>query len=93
MHRLQLEIIPGDLTHPQVLALIREHLQHMASQTPPESVHALDISALGRPELTFLAAWVINDDPIRKPAGIAALSNPGVCAADSRGTTTPRLNQ
>ncbi len=88
MHRLQLEIIPGDLNHPQVLSLIKEHLQHMASETPPESVHSLDISALGEPDITFTAAWVGNKEPNRKLAGIAALKNLGHFKAEIKSMRT-----
>ena len=37
-----------DLTHPAVIALLREHLQWMHRTSPPESVHALDVDASGR---------------------------------------------
>ena len=36
-----------------IAALIGTHLSDMADNTPPESVHALDISALQAPEITF----------------------------------------
>lgn len=45
------------LTHPQVLDLLREHLAGMHAESPPESVHALDLSGLRRPDITFLTAW------------------------------------
>lgn len=38
--------IDHDLTHPQVLELLREHLAGMHAESPPESVHALDLSGL-----------------------------------------------
>ncbi len=46
-----------DLTAPQVLALIEQHLQDMAGLSPPESVHALGVARLRRPEVTFWTAW------------------------------------
>jgi putative acetyltransferase len=46
-----------DLDGPEIRALLDEHLAHMRSISPPESVHALDLEALRRPEITFWAAW------------------------------------
>ena len=52
-----MDIIPDDLTRPEVIGLIREHLQSMAQISPPESTHALDIESLRKPEVTFWSAW------------------------------------
>ncbi len=46
-----------ELTGAQVRALLEEHLRHMHSLSPPESVHALDLTGLRRPEVTFWTAW------------------------------------
>ena len=46
-----------DLTRPAVHALLQEHLDNMLAIGPPESVHALDLAALRRPEITFWTAW------------------------------------
>ena len=46
-----------DLSRPAVLELLREHLRSMHTLSPPESVHALDIDKLRRPEITFWSAW------------------------------------
>jgi putative acetyltransferase len=46
-----------DLSGPEIRALLDEHLRDMALLSPPESVHALDIDALRRPEITFWTAW------------------------------------
>ena len=46
-----------DLTGPEIRQLLEEHLQHMRSLSPPESVHALDLDALRRPEITFWSIW------------------------------------
>ena len=46
-----------DLTRPAVHALLSEHLLCMHALGPPESVHALDLAALRRPEITFWTAW------------------------------------
>ena len=46
-----------NLTHPEVIDLIRLHLQGMSQHSPPESVHALGIEALRKPEITFWSVW------------------------------------
>ena len=46
-----------DLTHPQVHALLQEHLANMYELSPPESVHALDLSKLRAPDITFWSVW------------------------------------
>ncbi len=46
-----------DLTGPEIRALLEEHLRNMHALSPPESVHALDLSALRRPEITFWTVW------------------------------------
>jgi putative acetyltransferase len=52
-----MEIRPDDITHPQVLALLNEHLDNMRRLSPPESVHALDVSKLRAPGISFWTAW------------------------------------
>ncbi|MBA3804164.1 MAG: GNAT family N-acetyltransferase [Acidobacteria bacterium] len=46
-----------DLKSSEIYELLQEHLQSMALHSPPESVHALDIEALCKPEITFWAVW------------------------------------
>ena len=52
------EIRPGDLSDERVLRLLTDHLEDMFATSPAESVHALDVSGLSVPEVTF---WVIGD--------------------------------
>ena len=52
-----MDIRPDDLTTSPVIDLLREHLQGVALHSPPESIHALDIDALRRPEISFWTAW------------------------------------
>jgi putative acetyltransferase len=40
-----------------VQALLAEHLQNMHSISPRESVHALDLDGLRRPDITFWTVW------------------------------------
>jgi putative acetyltransferase len=46
-----------DLNGPEVHELLREHLRDMHLHSPPESVHALDLEGLRRPEITFWTVW------------------------------------
>lgn len=52
-----MKIETDDLTRPEIHALLNEHLQNMYELSPPESVHALDLSKLRKPEITFWTAW------------------------------------
>ena len=52
-----IEIRRDDLTGQQIRALLEEHLRSMHSLSPPESVHALDLDGLRRPEITFWTVW------------------------------------
>lgn len=46
-----------DVTKPQVLDLLREHLANMYALSPPDQVFAFDASKLRVPEVTFWTAW------------------------------------
>lgn len=46
-----------DLRGPEIVAFLEEHLKEMYAVSPPESVHALDLDGLRKPEITFWAAW------------------------------------
>lgn len=52
-----MEIRIDDLSGSEIQELLREHLQSMALHSPPESIHALDIEALRKPEITFWTVW------------------------------------
>ena len=52
-----MDIKIDDLNSPEVIAFLEAHLQHMKHITPPESVHALDIESLKKPEITFWSVW------------------------------------
>ena len=53
----RLDDLSGDATR----SLIARHLAGMRSNSPPESVHALDIDGLRVPEVTFWSAWVAGE--------------------------------
>lgn len=46
-----------DLSGPEIRGLLEEHLRDMHELSPPESVHALDLEGLRRPEITFWTVW------------------------------------
>lgn len=52
-----MKIRVDDLTGTQIIELIKEHLIDMASDTPPESMHALDLDGLKQSGVTFWSAW------------------------------------
>ncbi len=66
-----MDIRVDKLTDPQVIALLREHLQAMTLHSPPESIHALDLDALRAPPVTFWTAW--RDDALLGCGALKAL--------------------
>ncbi len=56
-----MEIEVDDPASPDVAALLAEHLADMHATSPPESVHALDVSALQAPTITF---WTARDNGV-----------------------------
>jgi len=51
------EIKLDDLTGTKIADLLREHLANMAENSPPESMHALSLEKLRKPDITFWSAW------------------------------------
>jgi putative acetyltransferase len=52
-----MQIKIDDLRGPEIALLLEEHLAGMRASSPACSVHALDIDALRKPEITFWSAW------------------------------------
>ncbi len=52
---VQIEV--DDLSRPSVRRLVAEHLTDMYDTSPADSVHALDLEALRKPDVTFWTAW------------------------------------
>ncbi len=52
-----MDIKRDDLSGPEIRALLEEHLRSMYNISPPESVHALDLDGLRKPEITFWTVW------------------------------------
>ena len=53
-----MQIAIDDPSRPDVYALLEEHLRNMHELSPPDSVHALDVSRLKAPDITF---WTVRD--------------------------------
>ena len=56
-----MQIAVDDPGLPEVRELLEEHLRNMYELSPPESVHALDVSKLQEPDITF---WTVRDGSI-----------------------------
>lgn len=61
-----MQIVVDDLRGPEIAALLQAHLDAMHEQSPPESVHALDLDKLRQPDITFWTAW---DGPLLMGCG------------------------
>ena len=51
-------VAAGDLDDPSVVRLLADHLSDMNATSPPESVHALDLSGLRAAQVSFWTASV-----------------------------------
>jgi putative acetyltransferase len=74
-----------DLTRPEVHALLNEHLANMYELSPPESVHALDLSKLRAPDITFWSVW--EGDTL---LGCGALKELSATEGEVKSMRTPR---
>jgi putative acetyltransferase len=63
-----MRIVEGGLDDPRVIELLHAHLLRAHAETAPGSAHALDLSALRAPDVTFWCAW--DGDSL---AGVGAL--------------------
>ncbi len=52
-----MDIRVDDLSGPEIIRLLHEHLQSVALHSPPESVHALGLEALRNSDITFWSVW------------------------------------
>jgi putative acetyltransferase len=62
-----------DLTRPEVIGLLEEHLADMHATSPPESVHALDLEELRSPDVAFWTAW--NETGLQGSGALKALGD------------------
>ena len=56
-----MEIKLDDLTGTEIAELINGHLNSMATYSPPESIHALNLKELNNPGITFWSVWEGNE--------------------------------
>lgn len=73
-----------DVSRPEVLALLEEHLRNMHEITPSEFVFAFDATELRAPGVTFWTAW---DD--RELLGCAALKELSPTQGEVKSMRTP----
>ena len=52
-----LHILEGGLDDPRVVALLHTHVTRARGETARGSAHALDVSGLRAPDITFWSAW------------------------------------
>jgi len=52
----EIQIRPDDLSGPEIAGMLQKHLDFMATQSPPESIHALDLEALKGEAISFWSA-------------------------------------
>lgn len=67
-----MRIKQDDLSGPEIVELLEEHLQNMYQWSPPESVHALDLEKLRAPDITFWTIW--QDDVLMGCGALKELS-------------------
>lgn len=83
---MSLHVAIDDPARPDVFALLEEHLRNMHELSPPESVHALDVSALRQPDVTF---WSVRDEA-RRLLGCGALKHLDAQHAEVKSMRTPQ---
>src|SRR5438477_7987092 len=69
---IAMHIVEGGLDDPRVVDLLHTHLTRARAETAPGSAHALDLSGLRSPEVTFWSAW--EDDAIVAVGALKRLS-------------------
>lgn len=52
-----MRIVPGDLTDPRIVALLRHHYDKCHEVTPKCSAHVFTLERLAAPDIDFWAAW------------------------------------
>ena len=72
-----------DLTGVEIQALLQEHLADAYKHSPPDSVYALDLNELKRPEILFWSIW--EDDVL---LGCGALKQLDECHGEIKSMRT-----
>jgi len=63
-----------DLTGSNIQRLLKEHLEEMARNSPPESVHALGVEELRKPGITLWSVWSEDGDELLGCGALKELS-------------------
>ncbi|MFL6230483.1 MAG: GNAT family N-acetyltransferase [Pyrinomonadaceae bacterium] len=85
-----MDIKRDDLSGADVRELLREHLRSAARHSPPESIHALSVAELRRPEITF---WTAREDGELLGCGALKELDPRHGEIKSMRTATPHLRR
>lgn len=85
-----MRIEQGDLSSPDVIALLQQHLQDMHATSPPESIHALNLEQLKQPEITF---WIIRNEQTVLACGALKKLNSKQCEIKSMRTANEFRSQ
>jgi len=83
-----MRIETDDLTRPQVLRLLEEHLANMHELSPPEQVFAFDAAKLRAPGVSFWTAWA-GDELM----GCAALKELSPTEGEVKSMRTPAVRR
>lgn len=79
-----------DLSRLEIHSLLEEHLESMRQLSPPESIHALDLDKLRKPDITFWSAW---EGPLLLGCGALKELNPRHGEIKSMRTPAARRRQ
>ena len=82
----KLLISVDDLSGGDIVGLLEEHLADMYATSPPESVHALDVTKLKASEITFFAARTADNEL----AGCIAIKRLDENNAEIKSMRTPK---
>jgi putative acetyltransferase len=85
-----MDIRVDDLSSPEIAQLLREHLDDMHRHSPPESVHALDLDSLRRPDITF---WSVRQGPVLLGCGALKQLDPAHGEIKSMRTAAAHLRK
>jgi len=64
-----------ELRDPRIAEFLEEHLADMRRTSPPESVHALDLDKLRRPDIRFWTVWHARGDESPTLVGTGAIKH------------------
>lgn len=85
-----MEIGPGDLDDPVVVAFLEEHVVQLRSMGPPESTHVLDLPGLRAPGVRFYTARDESTDELLGCAAFQPLAGDATHAELKSMRTAPR---